>query len=229
MATNFSSPPPIDPTHKIIMGYSHPSQNPYPDHFNHRQPYAALVQPPRPSFGRLMLILMIALIGAMCLMTLVIWFLFGTSIPEFEVASIKLSNFSATNTSLTGVWDAKIIINNTNEDLAIRFDDVRSFVFYRGHILGISFSKSFEIQKNETHELNFRISAQKRMVDNLQGWVLNSLAEEYWRSGMVNFSFRLSANAKFSSSDSEHCDTPIYRTIVTIRNGWRRKESLQAY
>ncbi|KAI3447400.1 hypothetical protein Pfo_004065 [Paulownia fortunei] len=175
------------------------AQNPYPG-YNYQEP---LVQEPSPttSIGRVMLILMIVLVSGMCMMSLVMWFLFGTYIPEFQVASLKVSNFTATNTTLTGIWDVNVVVRNTNEEFAIDFENVKSVVLYRGNILGISSLQSFEIQKKKEFDLNFSVPADQTLnVDNLQSWVLPTLAQD-WSNGAVVFSLTLSMDANFSSPD----------------------------
>ncbi|KAK6126479.1 hypothetical protein DH2020_039784 [Rehmannia glutinosa] len=149
-----------------------------------------------------MLILMIVLIGSMCMMSLVMWFLYGTYIPEFEISSLRVTNFTATNAALTGTWIAKMVVRNTNLDMAIDFERVRSVVMYRGNILGVSSLRPFEIERNERFDLDFDVPAgdnnETLILDSLPGWVMPALAQD-WNNGVVVFSLRLAMSANFSS------------------------------
>ncbi|KAL8036440.1 hypothetical protein ABFX02_12G159100 [Erythranthe guttata] len=169
------------------------------------------------SFGRMMLILMVVLVAAMCMMSLATWLLYGTYVPEFEVASLKVSNFSATNTTLRGTWIADVIVYNPNEELAVNFERVRSLVFYKGVIVGASTLDSFQVESNLRFNMNFSVAAaeadEERVVsvspgsssinnnnnnNNLHGLVLSALAQD-WSNGAVVFSLRIALDAKLAS------------------------------
>ncbi|KAL3839361.1 hypothetical protein ACJIZ3_023952 [Penstemon smallii] len=174
--------------------------NPYSPSFNQyyyqQQPYKPLMLETNPganSFGRMMLILMIVLVGSMCMMSLVMWFLFGTYIPEFQVVSLKVSNFSSTNTTLTGIWDAKLTVRNTNEETVIQFDRVRSSIYYGDVMLGISTLRPFEVEKKKRYDIDVNVTAEHTLnVDKMQSSILPTLAEDR-SNGVVVFSLRLSS------------------------------------
>ncbi|KAI3471753.1 hypothetical protein Pfo_028406 [Paulownia fortunei] len=180
------------------------SQNLYPQPYNdcyYQQHYKPLVPESNnyTSFGRVMLILMIFLITSMCMMSLVMWFLFGTYIPEFEVSSLKVSNFTATNTTLTGIWDVDVAVSNTNKELAIHFDGVMSSIFYKDALLGISALQPFQVQQMQRSALNFSMPAEQTPNDHrLQNWVLPALSQDR-SNGVVVFSLRLAMKANFTS------------------------------
>ncbi|CAA0818785.1 Unknown protein [Striga hermonthica] len=150
------------------------------------------------SFVRVMLLLMIVLVASMCTMSLVMWFLFGTYVPEFEVTYLKVSNFTVSNSTLTGTWDVTISVANTNKDRAVRFDRVASSLFYKEALLGISPVKPFQVNQMQRTEFNLSIPADvKNLEENrVQEWVLPTLEQDY-SNGMVDFSLRLALNANF--------------------------------
>ncbi|XP_073148291.1 uncharacterized protein [Henckelia pumila] len=154
------------------------------------------------SFGRLMLVLMVVLVAGMCMMSLIMWYLFGTCIPEFEVSSLNVSNFSATNASLAGKWDARVVVSNANENLEIHFDQIRSSIFYRQAMIGISMSSQpFKLQKQQSLGLNVSVPAEPvEGENNLQRLLLPSLAQDQ-KNGVIVFSLRMALNANFTSTN----------------------------
>ncbi|KAL0338710.1 UNVERIFIED_CONTAM: hypothetical protein Sangu_1393100 [Sesamum angustifolium] len=128
-----------------IPGPQNPYSQPYNNYY-YQQPYKPLVPEngDHSSFGRVMLILMIILVGGMCMMSLAMWFLFGTNIPEFGVTSLKVSNFTVTDTNLTGEWNVDFSVHNTNRELAIHFDMITSSIFYKETLLGFLHCRPFK-------------------------------------------------------------------------------------
>ncbi|GFP82672.1 hypothetical protein PHJA_000410300 [Phtheirospermum japonicum] len=193
---NIHNYPPIPPGQQPYPPYpAYYNYNPHP----HQQTLIPDPDSSDSSFNRIILMLMIFLIGCMCMMTLVTWFLYGTYIPEFVVSSLRVSNFSATEQALTGTWDAGLAVTNTNHDLTIGFRNVRSVVLYKGNILGFSAAPGFEIGKNGKFDLNVSVPAgeNKMNVDNL----LMPALEQDWRNGVAVFSLRLAMSANFSSAE----------------------------
>ncbi|KAL6559115.1 hypothetical protein OROHE_006484 [Orobanche hederae] len=173
------------------------------DFYYPQQHYKPLVPEPNggSSFGRVMLVLMAVLVASMCMMTLVMWLMFGTYIPEFEVQSLKISNFTVTNTTLTGEWDVDISVSNMNKELDVCFDRVMSSVYYKEALLGISAVETFHVPQMQREEFNFTLlSAEQTAGDNnrLQSWVLPMLAHDH-SNGVVVFSLRLALKANFTT------------------------------
>lgn len=114
---------------------------------------------------------------------------------------MKVSNFTATNDTLTGTWNADIIIGNPNQHLAIEFQRVRYLVYYRGMVIGSSSMDSFKIEKDAKLDLNISMVADDRTLiktGTLHDWLLPSLAGD-WSKGEVVFSLRLAMVAKLWS------------------------------
>ncbi|KAL6521201.1 hypothetical protein OROGR_017770 [Orobanche gracilis] len=190
--TSYHFPYQTDPKYLTSNDFYHPQQH-----------YKPLVPEPNggSSFGRVMLVLIAVLVASMCMMTIVMWLLFGTYIPEFEVQSLKISNFTVTNTTLTGEWDVDIAVSNMNKELAVSFDRVMSSVYYKEALLGISAVETFQVPQMQREEFNFTLlSAEQTDGDNnrLQSWVLPMLAHDH-SNGVVVFSLRLSLKANFTT------------------------------
>ncbi|KAL6519322.1 hypothetical protein OROGR_018642 [Orobanche gracilis] len=172
---------------------------PYLDYYySHQQ---TLIQEPNSTntqFNRLLLILMIFVTGCMCMMTLVMWFLYGVYIPEFEVTSLNISEFNVADGAMTGTWDANLVVRNTNHDLNVDFRNVRSVILYRGNILGFAAVAPFEIQKNGKFDLGFSVPLDGK-GPNVDDSVVHALDRD-WSNGVVLFSLRLATSVNFSSS-----------------------------
>ncbi|KAK4414777.1 hypothetical protein Salat_2584600 [Sesamum alatum] len=190
-------PPP--PQYPMPLGYN-PSQHPYPQPYNdyyYQQSFKPVVPENKDaSFGKAMLILMIVLVGGMCMMSLVMWFLFGTNIPEFEVTSLKVSNLNAGDTNLTGVWDVDFSVDNTNKEFGIHFDKITSSIFYKETLLGVSSLQPFQVEKTQKSNINFSLSALNDAK--IHSVVLPQLAEDQSK-GTVLFSLILSMKANFTT------------------------------
>ncbi|XP_075512762.1 uncharacterized protein LOC142548345 [Primulina tabacum] len=140
------------------------------------------------------------------------WYLFGSYIPQFEVLSLDVSNFTATNTTLTGQWDASVVVSNANENLEVQFDHIMSSIFYRQAMVGISTLQPLLLQKKQSLGFNISVPAEPVVSDDeLQRIVLPSLAQDQ-KNGVVVFSLRMAFEANFTSADM------VYR-----------KESLRVY
>ncbi|KAI3471745.1 hypothetical protein Pfo_028398 [Paulownia fortunei] len=122
-----------------------------------------------------------------------------TITPRLAVFSLKVSNFTATNTTLTGIWDVDVAVSNTNKELAIHFDGVMSSIFYKDALLGISALQPFQVQQMQRSALNFSMPAEQTPNDHrLQNWVLPALSQDR-SNGVVVFSLRLAMKANFTS------------------------------
>ncbi|KAL6507788.1 hypothetical protein OROGR_023983 [Orobanche gracilis] len=174
------------------------------DFYYPQQHYKPLVPEPKgsSSFGRVMLVLMAVLVVGMCMMTLVMWLMFGTYLPEFEVKSLKVSNFTVTNTTVTGEWYVDISVSNMNKELAVSFDRLMSSVYYKEALLGTSAVETFHVvPQMQREEFNFTLLAGDHAAgDNnrLVSWVLPTLAHDY-SDRVVVFSLRLALKANFTT------------------------------
>ncbi|KZV28415.1 hydroxyproline-rich glycoprotein [Dorcoceras hygrometricum] len=180
--------------------------NPHSNSYNayyYQDPYLPMIPEPQKttSFGRVMLVFAITIVAIMCTMSLVMWFLFGTYIPGFQIKSLNLSNFTATDTSFTGKWEANVTVSNLNEGLELEFSKATCSVFYREAIMGISLMQPFELKKRQAVDLDVRVPAAQTTggAGDLQGLILPSLVHDQ-RNGIVVFSLRLAFHVNFVSS-----------------------------
>ncbi|CAA0842991.1 Unknown protein [Striga hermonthica] len=204
--------------HEPYYNYSHSAPGSYPpvgppqlyppDYYNyyynhhHHQPPPPLVGPtPRPgTFGRFMLILMALLLVCMCMTSLAVWFLYGVNAPEFEVSSLRVSNFTAGPVGLTAFWDASLLVANDNRDVSFGFRHVRSVVLYQGYILGFSSERAFGVEGGARGELRVRVEAGGGgggMVD-VDNVMVPELARE-WEAGGAVFELRLAMTVNVTS------------------------------
>ncbi|KAL3825698.1 hypothetical protein ACJIZ3_021727 [Penstemon smallii] len=209
-------------THNIIQPQAPPiyspgkypsstETNPYSPSFNdyhYQQSFkpAPLIPDPNEgsSSGRYIIILMTVLVSSMCLLIFAMYLLFHTDIPEFQVASLKVSNFSATDTNVTGKWDANVLVKNTNKELSVQFEKVKSSVYYEEVVLGVSCLEPFQVDKDQEKEFHLNVSAKENLsVDNLQRAVLPTLVQER-NNGEVTFGLKLTMTANFTSSGLAH-------------------------
>lgn len=219
-------PPPPAPPPKTSDSAAPPSAayqqypNPYPyNHYATPSPYQPYPPPPPPyneyyyqqhlrhesevsaaSFGRILLVLMFILLSSILMMSLIMWILFGASVPEFEVGSMKVSNFSATNASVTGAWGVQMWVSNVNLELDVHFEHGMSSIFYKDSMVGAAALQPFDVRKTQRYGLNFNVPA---LQD--QRWISPDLAADRG-NGVVVVSLRLTVDANFTAPDV------VYRT-----------------
>lgn len=209
-------PPPCYPPSPYPNPYPpspYPYPNPYPQPYNNY--YYQQQQQSKPplvhdsdsgaaSFGRVLLILMLSIIGSMMMMSMIMWLFFGASIPDFEVASISVSNFTATNTSLSGSWSVGMWVSNVNMKVDVDFHHGMSSIFYKNSLLGVAAMEPFLVRKTQRFGLNFTVPAMRMQDDQkLQNWVLPALAEDR-SDGAVAFSLGMAVDANFTAPDVDY-------------------------
>ena len=132
-----------DPS-RPVTGYPAPNGCPppqpgvaYPYHANQPNPYPyAYVQPNRASSSRafvrsFILAMMVAFI-VMGVTIFIVWLVLRPRIPEFQVESVSLTNFLASNSSssITGNWNFRFSITNPNKKMSISYDVIQCLLFY---------------------------------------------------------------------------------------------------
>ncbi|XP_057779883.1 uncharacterized protein LOC130998482 [Salvia miltiorrhiza] len=169
------------------------SQPPYNDYYY--QQYCRQESESSANLGRILLILMLLLVSSILTMTLIMWFLFGASVPEFSIASIIVSNFSATPTSFSGIWSVSLSVSNVNMELDVRFDRGVSTIIYKDSMLGVAPMEPFEVKKSQQLGLNLTVPSLRD-----QSWVPPTLAADR-SSGVVVVSLRLAVDTNFTAPD----------------------------
>lgn len=147
-------------------------------------------------FGRVMLVTMVTLIVSMCMVSLVIWFLFGMEIPEFHASAMSVSNLSVNNTWIEGNWDGNVTVFNPNSDVTISFEPIRASIFYKNYPLGMSSVEPFYVQGLRLHNLPINLDNQRALSKPL----LSEQMNEDRHKGFIYVSLRVSLGTKFSSS-----------------------------
>lgn len=147
-------------------------------------------------FGRVMLVTTVSLIISMCMVSLVIWFLFGTEIPEFTVGSFTVSNLNVTDSMITANWDVNVTVFNPNTDLKVNFSNVMAAIFYKNFPLSISAIEPCYLQGTRLHDFQIRLDNEKAIGK-------PRLVEEINKGksgGILYLSARMSLGAKFQSN-----------------------------
>ncbi|KAL3536037.1 hypothetical protein ACH5RR_004498 [Cinchona calisaya] len=197
-------PPPQQPYINAYQGgmveskkYSTPSFNVWYNSRNYRPSgWSFREDDSGKKFGRVMLVTMVTLIVCMCMVSLVIWFLFGTESPEFNVASLAVSNLNVSESVITANWDVNVTVFNPNTDLKVNFTSVKASIFYKNYPLAMSAIEPFYLQGTHLHKFQIRLDNEKAMAKPL-------LVEEINRSqrgGVLYLSVRMSLGAKFQSN-----------------------------
>uniref|UniRef100_A0A2N9H225 Uncharacterized protein n=1 Tax=Fagus sylvatica TaxID=28930 RepID=A0A2N9H225_FAGSY len=62
----------------------------------------------------------------------IVWLVLRPRFPEFQVESVSLTNFSASNSSssITGNWNFRFSVTNPNKKMSISYDVVQCLLFY---------------------------------------------------------------------------------------------------
>ncbi|CAI9780259.1 unnamed protein product [Fraxinus pennsylvanica] len=189
------------------IGYHHDkgyansvNPNPHPQSFDgyyYQQSYEPLVPEPSrtTSIGRAMIYLLIVLTFGMCLLSIVIFLLFGTDQPDFHMVSLTVPTFNVTNSSLIASWYANITVTNQNEAFKVHFQHVVSSIFYEEVMLAISLLKPFQVETKQTRSMSFRVTTDPSNQEKLHNGVFPNIVQDR-SNGIVIFSLRLSLKAQ---------------------------------
>ncbi|KAK2973115.1 hypothetical protein RJ640_027087 [Escallonia rubra] len=208
---------------KIAMGYPsmtrypqpHPGYPiPYQDHY--AQPYPKSYAPPSPhacynrrsyhpiepdeesgaTFVRYIFLMMIIIIVCLCAISLVIWLLFGTDIPEFRVASLYVPTFDISNSTLKADWVMNVTVINPSEKLEIYFDNIESSIFYDSNVLAMASEDPFHVGVDGQTTMQPKLST-SNMVPNqtFKDRVVEKMVKDH-SDGTMMFCLRMALNAK---------------------------------
>lgn len=138
---NQNPPPPPRP----VTGYPappNPNGHPYPQ----SQPYPAYpayygaapppYQPnPSSTFFRKILIFTITFFFIFGAVLLIVWLVVRPRLPDFEITSLSVTNLTATDSHVTGTWDARFHSSNPNKKMTVSYYDVVSSIFFKSNYL----------------------------------------------------------------------------------------------
>ena len=198
-----------DPS-RPVTGYPAPNGCPppqpgvaYPYHANQPNPYPyAYVQPNRASSSRafvhsFILAMMVAFI-VMGVTIFIVWLVLRPRIPEFQVESVSLTNFSASNSSssITGNWNFRFSVTNPNKKMSISYDVVQCLLFYKPEFISETRIPPFYQNKRNHTFIDAVFSASSSYVDRS---LLNDINRDRAR-GTVSFNVKLLARVGFKAS-----------------------------
>ncbi|KAL2533473.1 hydroxyproline-rich glycoprotein family protein [Abeliophyllum distichum] len=171
------------------------SPNPYSQSFDgyyYQRPYEPLVPEPSrtTSVGRAMISLLIVLTIGMCMLSIVIFLLFATDLPDFRIVSLSVPNFNATNSSLFASWYANITVTNQNDGFKIQFPHAVSSVFYEEDMLAISPLQPFEIETKQNLDLSFHVTTDRSNQEKLHTGVFPNIVQDR-STGFRNFQLEI--------------------------------------
>ncbi|KAF3953972.1 hypothetical protein CMV_020626 [Castanea mollissima] len=168
----------------------YPNQ-PYPPPYNN-QPYRASTSR---TFVRTFLIAMIVVFITMGVIIFILWLVLRPRLPEFRVDSLSITNFSTSDTSVSGNWNARLSVYNPNKKLSIYYDAVDSAVSYRTEIVAETRIPPFKQSKRNQTFVDASFAAKDAYVDRR---ALGDINADRTR-GTLYFSVRLLARAEFKT------------------------------
>lgn len=175
-------PPPPQPT------YYNPNPNPY-----YSDPYAAQ----RTTFFRRIFAFLIASIIITGTIIFIVWLVLRPRIPVFRVDSFTLTNFniSPSTSLITGNWDVRFTVRNPNRKIALSYDHIEAYVFYKSESLSVTTVPPFaQGTKNET-SVRATFAAASAYIENSVADGINSERSR----GSVVFNVRMLARVRFKA------------------------------
>lgn len=173
---------------------THPQPQPYPQWIHHPPP------PPPPHYrstspflrafaAGIVLILIIAVV-----VYTVEYLIFGPLLPDFQVVSLQLLNFSAAAPSLSALWIVGFSVNNPNKKLAISLDNIESSIYYKDKILSQARIHRFAVpRRNSTAVVTPFVADSAADMS-----VLNDINGDFAR-GAINFTVAVLGHVAFET------------------------------
>ncbi|CAA2993077.1 Hypothetical predicted protein [Olea europaea subsp. europaea] len=176
-------------------GPNHPSSD--------KIPFPTTVPKPSNMFARVLLCLTVALIFGACLLGLLLWFLFSSDVPHFEIQTFSIPNFNFTKSALNANWEAGLNLKNPNTKLVISFDQTESSLVYKNFILDTYLFDSFQVERTEEIHMDtdFFVPASDDTYYNTTEapWVKDMIEER--RKGSMVFEVRIITTATFIAGE----------------------------
>ncbi|CAI8592840.1 unnamed protein product [Vicia faba] len=178
--------------------YNHPNaaQYPYaaPPPYYHQPP-----PPPRPyasrSFFRAFFATMICLAVIFGVIIVITWLVLRPSLPHFTLTSLSLSNFSASNQSLSGTFRLSFNVRNGNRKMSVTYNALRSSIFYHSNYIAESELAPFKQDTKSETALNVTFAAANAYFE---PGAVRDLNGDRTR-GSVPFDVQISASTSFRS------------------------------
>ncbi|KAK1587167.1 hypothetical protein Q3G72_010284 [Acer saccharum] len=192
-----------------VTGYPAPNPNGHPAHPYqapppplsqpyHYPPYYQSAPPPlypnrRRSFLRTILVVTVAFFVIFGSILLIFWLVVRPHLPEFQLTSLSVSNFSASQSRVTATWDARYRAYNPNKKMTVSYYDVVSYIFFKSDFLTSTQIAPFKQDTRNQTDLTAKFSIIDYYVDAKHVNDLNSQRTH----GSVNFNVKLEAIAGF--------------------------------
>ncbi|XP_030531746.1 uncharacterized protein LOC115741870 [Rhodamnia argentea] len=136
-AATLDHPPPPSPCRRLhlegqrVMGYPPVIGYPHPYH-----------EPPQPSpdptqrltgsgFARCILAAFVMIVVLLCTINIIVDAVLRPTLPLFMIASLSVSDFNASGSVLTAIWETSVAVDNPNSKLKVQFDKVQCSVYFR--------------------------------------------------------------------------------------------------
>lgn len=177
----------------VAYGYNAPyyPNQPYAPPYNN-QPYRAS---PSRSFVRTFLTAMIVVFITMGVIIFILWLVLRPRLPEFRVDSLSLTNFSTSDTSVSGNWNARFSVYNPNKKLSIYYDAVDSMVYYRTESIAETRIPPFKQSKRNQTFVDASFAAKDTYMDRRALGAINADRT----GGTLYFNVKLLARAEFKT------------------------------
>lgn len=183
--------------------FQHPNGGQPPPSYPYAAPYPQYYQPPPPpsrpyasrSFFRAFIATMICLAVIFGVILIITWLVLRPSLPHFTLASLSLTNFTASNQSISGTWHPSFVVRNGNKKMTVTYNALRSTVYYHSYYIADSQLAPFKQDTKSQTTLNATLSASNTY---LESRVVNDLNSDRAR-GSVLFDVQVLASASFRS------------------------------
>ncbi|EPS67655.1 hypothetical protein M569_07117 [Genlisea aurea] len=164
----------------------------YPQSYQYDPNYAQ-----RLTFLRRIVGLGIAVLIVFGTITFIVWLVLRPQMPQFQVDSLSISNFSLGSSSLISFTSAvRLTATNPNKKMKLEYDDIQAYIYYKTESLSQTSVPPFQQETRNITSLTANFAAAGSFVD---GFVVNGINGERANSGDVNFNFRMITRVAFEA------------------------------
>ncbi|KAL6527931.1 hypothetical protein OROMI_029742 [Orobanche minor] len=191
------------PVHQQHPGAAYPYPAAPQAYFNSQNPYYPQNYPydqesvRRATCLRLIFAFVIGLVIIFGTVTFIVWLVLRPQLPEFQVDSFSISNFTLGNNSLIYFTsEIRLTARNPNKKMSIGYDHIEAAIFYKSESLSETTVPPFwQKTKNETSLLASFAAAgsfvDKSVADRING--------ERLKNGNVGFNLRMLFRVRFEA------------------------------
>ncbi|GAA0168834.1 hypothetical protein LIER_23460 [Lithospermum erythrorhizon] len=167
-------------------------------------------------FGQILLIVSIFVLLALCFASLVIWMLFGINLPEFQVSSLAVTDFSTASTTIVGKWDVNISIANPNDNFRAHFDHLITSIYFKDSLLAETSVPDINLFSEQNTTIH-SIMATEASGAELEKTIVAEMEEERKTKKSVTFSVRLDGKSALTTkSTSKSANIKVYCDGLTV-------------